>query len=384
MKISFGAVSRTASLVLAVASLVLATAAGAFETNAKQAILIDVKSAVVLYEKNADEIMFPASMSKIMTAYLLFERLRDQQLALTDTLPVSETAWRKGGSKMFVEVGSQVSVEDLVRGIVVQSGNDASIAIAEGLAGSEDAFAARMTQRARDLGMRSTVYRNATGWPHPEHVTTARDLARLAGRLIADFPEYYHYFKEKTFTYNSIKQGNRNPLLFKELGADGLKTGHTDASGFGLTASLMRNGRRLVLVINGVESARERGAEAERLAEFGFREFENLDLFNRQEAVAEADVWLGERPTVPLVLADDLTATMPRGARRDLRVSVVYNGPISAPIEQGTPIATLIVTAPGLPTVERSLLAGADIGQRDFFGRITGALSYIVLGAGGS
>ncbi len=384
MKISFGAASRTASLVLAVASLVLATAAGAFETNAKQAILIDVKTAVVLYEKNADEIMFPASMSKIMTAYLLFERLRDQQLALTDTLPVSETAWRKGGSKMFVEVGSQVSVEDLVRGIVVQSGNDASIAIAEGLAGSEDAFAARMTQRARDLGMRSTVYRNATGWPHPEHVTTARDLARLAGRLIADFPEYYHYFKEKTFTYNGIKQGNRNPLLFKELGADGLKTGHTDASGFGLTASLMRNGRRLVLVINGVESARERGEEAERLAEFGFREFENLDLFNRQEAVAEADVWLGDRPTVPLVLADDLTATMPRGARRDLRVSVVYNGPISAPIEQGTPIATLIVTAPGLPTVERPLLAGADVGQRDFFGRITGALSYIVLGAGGS
>ena len=384
MNISFGAVFRTASLVLAVASLMLATAAGAFETNAKQAILIDVKTGVVLYEKNADEIMFPASMSKIMTAYLLFERLRDQQLALTDTLPVSETAWRKGGSKMFVEVGSQVSVEDLLRGIVVQSGNDASIAIAEGLAGSEGAFASQMTQRARDLGMRSTVYRNATGWPHPEHVTTARDLARLAGRLIADFPEYYHYFREKSFTYNGIKQGNRNPLLFKELGADGLKTGHTDASGFGLTASLMRNDRRLVLVLNGLEGARERGEEAERLAEFGFREFENLDLFNRQEAVAEADVWLGDRPTVPLVLADDLTATMPRGARRDLRVSVVYNGPISAPIEQGTPIATLTVTAPGLPTVERPLLAGTDIGQRDFFGRITGALSYIVLGAGGS
>ena len=286
-------------LVLAALVLLPVLPASAIETPARQALLMDMNTGAVLFEKNADEPMPPASMSKLMTVYIVFERIRDGRLELDDTLPVSENAWRKGGaasggSTMFLEPGASVKVEDLIQGIVVQSGNDASIVIAEGLANDEAAFAREMTARAHELGLRNSTFRNATGWPDPEHLTTARDLALLAHLTIEHFPEYYRYYSEKEFTYNGIRQGNRNPLLYKDLGADGLKTGHTEASGYGLTASAKQGDRRLVLVLNGLGDVRQRASEAERLFSWGFREFDNYALFKTGEEVCTAEVWLGQ------------------------------------------------------------------------------------------
>ncbi len=360
---------------------VAASPAPALETAARQAFLIDDNTGTILFEKNADERMPPSSMSKIMTAYVVFERLADGSLKLDDTLPVSETAWRKTGSKMFVELGSRITVEDLLRGIIIQSGNDATIVIAEGLAGDEESFSGEMTERARELGLDSSTFRNASGWPDERHLTTARDLARLAHLTIQNFPQYYPYYSETSFTYNGIRQGNRNPLLYKEIGADGLKTGHTSAAGYGLTVSTVRDGRRLILVLNGLESSGQRAREAERLIEYGYREFTNYQLFEAGETVVEADVWLGDAVTVPLVLEESLVTTLRRKARRKMEIKVVYDGPIPAPIERGTPIARLILTAPETETIELPLVAGADVKKLGPISRIGAAIGYLIFGA---
>ena len=372
-----------ASAILLLALSSLPVAAELVETSAREAILIDASTGTVLFEKNADEPTYPSSMTKMMTMYLVFEALAEGHLALDDTLPVSEEAWRMGGSKMFVEVDTRVSVEDLIQGVVVQSGNDATIVLAEGLAGSEAAFAEKMTEKAHELGMTSSNYRNASGWPDPEHVTTVRDLATIAIRTIEDFPQYYPYYAETSFTYSDIEQSNRNPLLYANMGADGLKTGHTEDAGYGLTASAIRDGRRLVLVINGVESSDVRAREGERLLEWGFRETDAYDLLGAGETVTDAEVWLGDSSTVPLVLADDLKITMSRDGRRDMVATAVYQGPIPAPIVKGMPIATLVIEAPGMPTVEEPLLAGEDVGELSMFSRVGAAISYLVFGPGG-
>lgn len=361
----------------------LAAPAAAIETTAREAILIDDATGAVLFEKNADQLMPPSSMSKMMTIYMLFERLAEGRLKLDDTFTVSEKAWRMGGSKMFVEVGKKVKVEDLIQGIIVQSGNDACIVVAEGLAGTEDAFAAEMTQRARELGMASSTFKNASGWPTEGHLTTARDLALLARHTIRDFPQYYHYYAEKTFTYNGIRQGNRNPLLYRTPGADGLKTGHTQVAGYGLTGSVVRNGRRLILVVNGLKSARARAEESARLIEWGFREFQNYKLYAAGDTVAEADVWLGDKATVPLVAKDEVLLTLARKARKDMKVTVTYEGPIPAPIKRGTELAKLTITAPDTKTVEIPLVAGEDVKKLSAFRRIGAAIGYLVWGAGG-
>ncbi len=381
----FGAVVRLAAAILAAALALSASAAVAaeFQTKAKQAILVDFDTGAVLYETAADDLMPPASMSKIMTVYMVFEKLRAGQLTLEDAMPISEKAWRMGGSKMFVEVGKTARVEDLLRGIIVQSGNDACIVVAEGLAGSEEAFAEQMTERARELGLVHSTFTNSTGWPDPNHLATARELAQLATLLIRNFPEYYHYFAEKTFTYNKIKQGNRNPLLYKNMGADGLKTGHTEGSGYGLTVSVVRGERRLILVLNGLESVRERGQEAEKLIAWGYREFENYALFEAGETVDQAAVWLGDSAFAPLTLEEDMIVTLPRKSRGGMKVSVVYDGPIPAPIEEGEPIATLRIEAPDVETIERPLLAGRAVERLDFIGRIGSAIGYLVWGPGG-
>jgi D-alanyl-D-alanine carboxypeptidase (penicillin-binding protein 5/6) len=355
--------------------------AGTFETQAAQAILVEWDTKTVLLEKAADQLMPPASMSKIMTVYMVFEQLRDGRLSLDDTLPVSKKAWKMKGSKMFVEVDTEVRVEDLLRGIVVQSGNDACIVVAEGLAGSEEAFAEEMTRRGRDLGLTNTTFRNATGWPHPEHLTTARDLATLARRTIEDFPEYYHYYAETTFTYDGIRQGNRNPLLYRNMGADGLKTGHTKAAGYGLAASVERDGRRLILVVNGLLSARARAAESRRLIEWGFREFGNYLLFEGGEVVADAEVWLGDAGAVPLVIDSELKVTLPRKSWREMKVAAVYDGPIAAPIEKGAEIAKLVVSAPGAEPIEVPLLAGETVGRLGFAGRVAAAVKHLLWGS---
>jgi D-alanyl-D-alanine carboxypeptidase (penicillin-binding protein 5/6) len=370
-------------LVLVVAVTLPVFPAAAIETPARQAILLDMGTGAVLFEKNADEPMPPASMSKLMTVYLLLERLRDGRLKMDDTLPVSEKAWREGGaasggSTMFLEPGTSVKVEDLIQGIIVQSGNDASIVVAEGLANDEAAFAKEMTKRGRELGLRNTVFRNATGWPDPEHLTTARDLALLAQRTIEDFPQYYHYYSEKEFTYNGIRQANRNPLLYKDLGADGLKTGHTEASGYGLTASARKGDRRLILVINGLKDVRDRTRESERLISWGFREFDNYALFKAGEQVSTAEVWLGKAENVALVVDRDLTVTLPNAARSEMKVSVAYDGPIPAPITEGDRLAVLKISAPGVETVEVPLVAGSSVEKLGFFGRLFAAVKHLV------
>lgn len=364
-----------------IAALCLAAPAAALETPAREAILLDYDTGTVLMARNPDEPMPPASMTKIMTAYLVFERLEDGRLSLDDTFVVSEKAWRKGGSKMFVEVGNEVRVEDLLRGVIVQSGNDASIALAEGVAGTEAAFAEMMTEKARELGMRNTTFTNSTGWPDPAHRTTARDLAILTKHMIREFPEYYHFFAELEFTWNDIRQYNRNPLLRRNMGVDGLKTGHTTKAGYGLTASAEREGRRLILVVNGLDSAKQRASESARLLEWGFQAFDNYALFEAGETVEEAPVWLGEMDRVPLVAREGLVMTLPRGARESATVTVTYESPVPAPIREGEEIATLRIEAPELETVEVPLLAGTDVGQLGPFGRIASSLEYLIFGA---
>ena len=357
------------------------TPAAAIETTAREAFIVDVVTGRVLLDKNADDSMPPASMSKIMTTYMVFERLKDGRISLDDELMVSEKAWRKGGSKMFVEVGDQVRVEDLLRGVIVQSGNDACIVLAEGLGGTEEGFAAEMTRKGREIGLTGSSFANATGWPDPNQRMTARDLATLAVRIITDFPEYYHYYSEKEFTYAGIRQSNRNPLLYKSLGADGLKTGHTEEAGYGLAASAIQDDRRVVLVLNGLGSQKVRSEESARLLGWAFREFGNYTLFKAGETVEEAGVWLGVEPTVPLIAERDLTVTLSRKARLDMKVTVVYDGPIPAPLEIGQQIATLVVAAPGEETIEVPLVAGAAIGRLGLVGRLTASVKHLIFGA---
>lgn len=376
--------STIRTLLLAGAALILgAPTAHAIETLAKQAILIDYQTGQVLFEKNADDRMTPSSMSKMATVYLAFTRMKEGRLSLEDSFPVSEKAWRKQGSKMFVPLNGRVKAEDLLRGIIVQSGNDACIVLAEGLSGSEDAFARELTDLAHRLGMKGTNLVNASGWPDPNHYSTARDLSTLAMATIKNFPEYYPYYSEKNFVYNGIKQGNRDPLLYKDTGADGLKTGHTDEGGYGLTASAVRNGRRLVMVVNGLSSMAERGREGEKLMDYGFREFNNYQLFTANSTVGEAPVWLGTEAKVPLVLKDDVTVTMQIKSRKDMVVKTIYDSPIQAPIEQGARIATLRIEAPDRPVMELPLLAGKSVEKLGMVSRLGAALRHIVWGENG-
>jgi D-alanyl-D-alanine carboxypeptidase (penicillin-binding protein 5/6) len=367
-------------LLVALAGALPGRGALAFETAARAAIMIDAETGQILFSKNPDERIPPASMSKLMTVYMVFERLKEGSLTLDDTFPVSEKAWRKGGSKMFVEVGDRVRVEDLLRGIIVQSGNDACIVVAEALAGTEEAFAERMTRRAHELGLTSTTLKNASGWPDPEHLMSVRDLATLAHIIVEQFPEHYRYFSEKEFVYSDIKQHTRNPLLYRDMGADGLKTGHTEAAGYGLTASAIRDDRRLILVVAGLERPSQRASEAERLLDYGFREFDNYRLFTAGETVEQADVWLGRAGSVPLVVQDDVVITLSREARRELRVRVAYEGPIPAPVASGAPLAQLEIAAPGVEPWEVPLVAGAEVQAANLLGRMTGALNYLIWG----
>ncbi len=362
-------------------SLSLAGPAAAIETTAREAILVEVETGTVLLERNPDASMPPASMSKIMTTYMVFEQLKDGRLKLDDEFLVSEAAWRKGGSKMFVEVGKKVRIEDLLRGVIVQSGNDACIVRAEGISGTEKAFAEEMTEQAREIGLAGSTFTNATGWPDPDHRMTARDLATLARLIIEKFPAYYSYYGEKEFTWSGIRQPNRNPLLYKSLGADGLKTGHTQEAGYGLTASAERDGRRVILVLNGLESEKSRAEESARLINWAFREFNNYTLFRPGEVVEEAPVWLGAEATVPLVLSEGLTLTLSRKARSTMEVKVSYVSPIPAPIAQGQRLATLTLRMPGSEPMMVPLRAGKAVGQLGFFGRINAGLSYLIFGA---
>jgi len=354
--------------------------AAPIETSADHAILLDYDTGTVLMEKLPDEPVHPASMSKLMTLYLVFEKLKHGEMKLDDTLPVSEKAWRMAGSKMFVHVGDRVRVEDLLRGVIIQSGNDACVVFAEAIAGSEEAFAEKMTERGRELGLTHSVFKNATGWPDPDHMMSVRDLATLSRHIIADFPEYYPLFSEINFTYNGIKQGNRNPLLYKNMNVDGLKTGHTDEAGFGLAASAKRDGRRLILVVHGLSDVNARSGEAERLLEWGFREFEDVTVAKAGQQLQSAPVWLGTAAEVPLAAASDLVVTLPRSTRRKLSAAVHFDGPVPAPVHKGDRLGTLVISAEGMPPIEAPLVAGADVAKTGMMGRLVANLKHLFLG----
>ncbi len=377
-------------LAIAVSAALLAWAGAAqaepIETAARQAIVVDYNTGAVLLEKNADDLMTPSSMSKLMTVYMVFSRLKDGSLKLTDQLPVTETAWKKHykteGSLMFLPVHSMVSVSDLLRGVIIQSGNDACSVLAEGLAGSEEAFAEQETRKSREIGLTKSTFRNASGWPEPGHQMTARDLSVLATHLIRDFPEYYPIFSEKSFTFNNIKQDNRNPLIWENIpGADGLKTGHTQEGGFGEVGSAIRNDRRVIVVMNGLSSIKARAEESQRLIEWAFREFDDYALFKPGDNVTDAEVWLGAQKTVPLAVANGLTVTLPRTARHEMKVTATYDGPIPAPVKKGTTVGTLTISAPGMADQTIPLVAAADVPKLGFVGRIGAAVKHILWGA---
>ena len=374
---------RAVTLTLGLVFVLIAAPANAapIETAAGHAILIDYDTGTVMLEKAADEAIAPASMSKLMTLYMVFDKLKHGELKLDDTLPVSEKAWRMQGSKMFVHVGDRVRVEDLLRGVIIQSGNDACIVLAEGIGGSEEAFAELMTERARELGLTNSTFRNATGWPDPTHLMSVRDIAILSRHIIEDFPDFYPLFSEIEFTYNKIKQGNRNPLLYKNMNVDGLKTGHTEEAGYGLSASASRDGRRLILVVHGLAGVNERSQESERLIEWGFREFVNATIAKAGETIETAPVWQGAASAVPLTVASDVTVTLPRSARRKMTALVRFEGPLPAPVRKGDAIATLHVEAEGMPAMDIPLVAGADVAPLGMVGRLAANLRYLFLGS---
>ncbi len=355
------------------------TPIGPFDTAARQALIVDFDTGATLLTKDADTPMVPSSMTKLMTAYLVYAALKSGKLSLTQELPVSERAWRMGGSKMFVQLGSSVKVEDLIRGMIVQSGNDACIVLAEAIAGSEEAFAEQMNTKAKELGLTQSHFRNSTGWPDPDHRMSCRDIATLARRIIQDFPEYYKYDAEKSFRYNNIEQENRNPLVQKGT-ADGLKTGHTEEAGYGLCASSLRGGRRVVLVINGLTSMHQRAEEGERLMEWSFREWENVTLFTAGDVVDRAPVWLGARASVPLVGGRDLVVTMPRQWKSSATVAVQYDAPLNAPVSRGDAIGKLVISGKGVPGMEVPLLAGEDVPRLGLPGRALAVLTHYVTG----
>lgn len=380
------AVAAVAAVLLSSTALIAPAGAVTLETKAREAYLVDFETGTVLYDKNGTTQMPPSSMSKLMTALMVFERLKEGSLSFEDKFRVSQNAWKKGGaasggSTMFLDLNSEAKVEDLLRGMIIQSGNDACIVLAEGLMGTEDAFAEAMNRKAKEIGLKDSHFANATGLPDPSHFMTARDLAILARYLIVTFPEYYRIYSEKEFYYNKIRQQNRNPLLFTMPGADGLKTGHTSIAGYGLTASAQRGERRQIMVVNGLNSMAERSEESQKIMDWGFANFENKTLFTAGENISTAEVWLGDLDEVPLTTQKDVRLTLPRRAVQNLDVRVMYNGPVPAPVQKGAQIATLRVNGPDMDApIDVPLYAATDVERLGFMGRIAAALRHMVVG----
>ncbi len=350
------------------------------DTQAIHAIIVEVETGAVLLDKAADQPFPPASLDKLMTAYVVFDMLKKGQAKLTDELPVSEEAWRLGGSKMFLPLGAKVSIDDLVHGMIIQSGNDACLVLAEGLAGSQQAFVDLMNKTAKEIGLKNSHFANVTGLPDPNGWVTARDLATLAMRTIRDFPEYYKIYGEKEYVFNNIKQGNRNPLLYDNDGADGLKTGHTEELGYSVTGSVKRGDRRIIIVLGGLPTMRARAQESERLVDWAFREFDDAHLFTAGETIEEAPVWLGANARVPLAVGRDLVVTLSRQARAGMKVTLEYDSPIPAPIKKGEAVGKIDVTAPGTAPIEMPLIAGAKVDRMDAIGRIATLAGYLAWG----
>jgi len=372
-------------MTLGISLLAFATSAHAFETKAQNAILMDYETGTYLFTKNHQVMIAPASMSKLMTVYILLHKIKEGEISLEDTFTVSQKAWEKGGaasggSTMFLKIGQEVKVEDLLRGILIQSGNDACITVAENIAGSEDEFAELMNETAEKLGLENAHFENSTGLPHPEHKISAEDLAKLARHIIKEFPEYYKIFSEKEFTYNGIKQGNRNPLLYTLNGADGLKTGHTNEAGYCLTASAVRGNRRLIEVVAGLESNKERSEESESLMTWGFASFDNYKFFNKNQIMVNVPVWYGALPNVDLVVPEDVIVTVKKSTKNKYGAKIDYDTPVKAPIFKGDKLGELKITYGEKILQTIPLVAKEDIAKVNTVSRFIANLKYFILG----
>ena len=386
LAVAFAVLAAGATGLSAPASAATKAPAGVFDTKAKHAILMNVDADLIFYEKDADALMSPASMSKLMTLAVVFRELKAGHIKLDDQFKVSEHAWRDGGapsgsSAMFAPLNSTVSVEDLIRGVTVQSGNDACIILAEGISGSEDAFVKEMNKYAKEIGLTKSHFENSTGLPADGHVMTARELALLADYLIKNYSEYYHYFGEKEFVYGKWRFTNRNPLVFEDLGVDGLKTGFIEDAGYGLVASAVRDNQRVILVVSGLNTKKEREEEPRKLLEWGFKSFKPYRLFDQGEKVSDALVWGGTRHYVPLVGNENIDIILPFNTSGQVTAQIVYDGPIKAPIRKGDQVATLRVTAADTKaTNDIPLYAGEDVGQSNFAMRGLDSLFVLAFG----
>ena len=357
-------------------------------TPARHAILLDATAGEVLFEKGADEPIPPASMSKLMTVYMAFDAIRAGELRLDDTVLVSDAAWKawnNRGSTMFLRARDEVTVLDLLRGIIVLSGNDACVVLAEHMAGDEALFVEWMNAKASEIGLEGSTFKNSNGWPAEGHAMSTRDIATISYKLATEFPDLYPLFAEREFVYKEFTRNrfNRNPILGSFPGADGLKTGHTEEAGYGLAASAMQEGRRLILVVAGLGSTQERSRESQRLLQYGFRNFDRYPLFKAGETVDFADVWLGKEATVPLTLAEDLTLVLSRRQRAQMAVKIAFNSPIPAPLKAGQSVGSLIVDLPDRENITVPLLVGRDVDNVSGLGRLGAALDYFLFGSAG-
>jgi D-alanyl-D-alanine carboxypeptidase (penicillin-binding protein 5/6) len=371
---------KPVNLLLLIVFLLLTRQSFAIESIAKTALVIDLSTNEILLEKNSTEKTYPSSMTKMMTALVAFEKIKDGSLSLDQEFLISKKAWKMGGSKMFIEVDKRVSVYDLLLGVVVQSGNDASIAIAEGISGSEEIFAIEMNNLGKKIGLTGSNFTNSSGWPDDNHYTTAEDLAKVAQYTIENHYELYQMYKISDFTYNGIKQDNRNPLLYTFEGADGFKTGYTEAAGYGLVGSAERGDRRLILVLNGLESSKSRAQESLRLMDWGFNNFQLVDFYKKNEVIQEVDTWLGKEDKVDLVALEDISVSIPKAQLSSAKVTVLVEEPIATPIKIGDQIAKLQISFAD-KQVDFPLYSGEDIDQKNFFSRIFSAIYYIILGS---
>lgn len=370
-----------------VIALALAAPANAqlFETKAKEAFMVDADTGSILFAKNPDDLVPPASLAKLMTMEVLFHAIKAGRYTLDDTFAVSENAWRNGGAKsggstMFAALKSNIRIEDLIQAIAVQSANDGCIVVAEGMGGTEENFAQLMTDRARELGMTKSVFKNSTGLPADGQVVTARELVELSMHLWRDYPDYYKYFSEQDFTWNKITQRNRNPLLAMDIGADGLKTGYTEDSGYAIVGSVNRDGRRIFAALSGMSSDRERSEEARKLLDWGMRSFQKTELFGNGDVVAEATVYGGAKSSVALKAKGPISVLVPLTNRDRLSARVVYDGPIMAPLEEGTQIGTLRVSVGDTLSQETPLYASESVGLGTLHQRAMDAVGELLVG----
>jgi D-alanyl-D-alanine carboxypeptidase (penicillin-binding protein 5/6) len=349
-----------------------------FDTSAENALLIDFDTDQILYSKNEEKKIYPASMSKLMTLYILFDSLKKGIVTLDDKFIVSRNAYQKEGSTIYAELGTEISVQNLIRGIVVSSGNDACIIVAEALSGSEDNFANQMNFYAQEMGLRNSNFKNSSGLHNEDHYTSAEDLVKLSKLLITDFPEYYPYFAERSFSWNSIIQYNRNNILRLDLGVDGLKTGYTSKSGYGVIVSSKKNGRRLIGIVTGLKSVAERTNEISRLINYGYRGFKSYSVFKNNQIIDYAKVWKGKKNNLPLIVDKDINLLLDIPGRRGINVEYRYNEPIYAPIFKGDVVGSLDVIIPGRKNIKLDLLAGEDVSHVNFFTGFIRSLDYFL------